>query len=94
MHEHLFLRISETDLFFLLVQGNIWYQQLFYHYWIIWLYMNAPGQFIIIFLNVYVYHSTLRFITGYSYQAHHCTLYDKAELPSLYTLSFNWHRFI
>lgn len=47
----------------------------------------------LLYLNAY--HSALRFITGFSYQAHPCTLYDKAELPSLYTRrSFNWYCFI
>lgn len=42
-----------------------------------------------------VFHNALRFITAYSYQRHHCMLYDRAELPSLYMRrGFNWSCFI
>ena len=42
-----------------------------------------------------VYHSALRFITGDSYDTHHCLLYDKVGWPSL-TLrrNYHWYRFI
>ncbi len=57
------------------------------------LYMNAPGYYLKKLDSVF--HGALHFITGCSYQTHHCTLYEKAELSSLYTRrSFNWYCFI
>lgn len=57
------------------------------------LYMNAPTHYLKK-LDI-VFHSALRFITGCSYQTHHCILYEKAELPSLHTRrGFNWYCFI
>ncbi len=48
------------------------------------LYMNVPGGHYLKQLDS-VFHSALRFITGCNYQTHHCTLYEKAALPSLHT---------
>ena len=42
-----------------------------------------------------VYHSAIRFITGNSYNTHHCALYGKVGWPSLsLRRSYHWHLFI
>ena len=42
-----------------------------------------------------VYHSALRFITGDSYNTHHCLLYDKVDWPSLSRRrSYHWNMFV
>lgn len=46
------------------------------------LYINASAQCLQSLDTVY--HCALRFITGCKYLTHHCTLYAKAEWPSLY----------
>ena len=45
------------------------------------LFMNAPDQYLKKLDTVY--HCALRFITGCSYQVHHCFLYAAANCPSL-----------
>ena len=42
-----------------------------------------------------VYHSALRFITGDSFDTHHCILYDKVGWPSLsLRRSLHWYMFV
>lgn len=72
------------------MQGNIWclldYGDV--------LYMNAPVHYLKKKLDI-VFHSALSFIIGCGHQTHHCMLYDKVELPFLYTWrSFNRYYFI